>query len=104
MKYRLSKITVALLAVILLLGGIIPPIDVSAASPKTYVEGKVYEFDKDNDYEFTAATNYKSSANASTYGQFSIYANDSELAASGQKNGVSAYTVKEGNAWYEVDK
>ena len=97
MKYRLSKITVALLAVILLLGGIIPPIDVSAASPKTYVEGKVYEFDKDNDYEFTAATNYKSSANASTYGQFSIYANDSELAASGQKNGVSAYTVKEGN-------
>lgn len=97
MKDRISKITVTLLAVILLIGGIFPPIEANAASAKTYVEGKVYEFDKDNDYKFTEATGYKTSTNASTYGQFSIYANDSELNAAGQKDGVNAYTVKEGN-------
>ena len=97
MKRGFSKFLVAFLAVSLVLGAIIPSLEVNAASAKTYVEGKVYEFDKDNDYKFTEATSYKPSTNASTYGQFSIYANDSELNASGQKDGINAYTVKEGD-------
>ncbi len=97
MKRVFSKFLIPFLAVSLVLGTIIPSLEVNAATAKTYVEGKVYEFDKDNDYKFTEATSFKSSTNASTYGQFSIYANDSELNASGQKDGVNAYTVKEGN-------
>lgn len=61
-------------------------ITASAAGTKTFVDGKVYEFDKDNEYNFSGTTSCKSSADTTTYGQFSITGTESELVSNGKKN------------------
>ena len=97
MKHRFSKYLIATLILSLFLSGIAFPVQVDAASARTYINGKVYEFDDKNDYKFSESSDYKSSANSTPFGQFSIYANDSDLTYTGIKNGVENYAVKEGN-------
>ncbi len=93
----IRKRLIVALALCLLITGFLFPTRASAASPKTNVSGKVYEFDTKNDYKFSESSEYKDSGSTETYGQFSIYANDSALTYMGITNGVGNYSVSEGN-------
>lgn len=65
-----------------------------AEPDKIKVSGRVYEFDQDNDYEFSNSKDFVASENAETYGTFSIRG---EIADVTTKNGVPAYEVANGN-------
>lgn len=93
--YNMRSMVTILLCVCVLFSMI--PSTASAASARTYVDGKVYELDKDNDYKFSEATSHESSSNTQTYGQFSISGTEASLVSSGKKDGVPAYTVSDGN-------
>jgi len=92
--YNMRSMVTILLCVCVLFNML--PFTASAASAKTSVDGKVYEFDKDNDYKFSEASGHKSSANTETYGQFSIVGTESNLTSIGKKNGVPSYTIDKG--------
>lgn len=94
MAYNMRSMVTILLCICVLFNMV--PFAASAASTKTSVDGKVYEFDKDNDYEFSEASGHKSSANTKTYGQFSIVGTESNPVSIGKKNGVPAYTIDKG--------
>lgn len=70
------------------------PLAVSGESAKTEVAGKVYEFDEDNDYEFSESKDFTESNDKNTYGIFSI---EGSLSDDGTKDGVPSYEVEEGN-------
>lgn len=70
------------------------PVDTFAASSKTVVAGKSYEFDKDAHYEFSSADSFTETEDTTTYGTFSIEGN---VAADGERNGVPSYEVESGN-------
>lgn len=65
-----------------------------AESEKTEVTGKVYEFDKDNHYEFHDGGISEETGNGNTYGTFCLSGN---ITAVGEKNGVPSYEVGDGN-------
>ncbi len=89
------RIVVLLILVVCVICDLIST-DAFAVSTKVEVAGKVFEFDKDNDYGFSSATSYKSSAAVSTYGSFSITGTDASLVSAAKKNGVPAFTISEG--------
>lgn len=70
------------------------PLAVSGESAKTEVAGKVYEFDEDNDYEFSESKDFTESNDKNTYGEFSI---EGSLSDDRTKDGVPSYKVEEGN-------
>lgn len=70
------------------------PSTVSATTAKTEVSGKVYQFDKDNAYQFSKSDSFSDTSEGSTYGTFSISAN---IANVDNKDGVPAYEIADGN-------
>lgn len=70
------------------------PINILAESEKNTVAGKVYEFDKDDDYEFSKSDKSFSTDKVDTYGDFSLSGNIGNIS---EKSGVPAYEVTSGN-------
>ena len=68
--------------------------NVFAESEKNTVVGKVYEFNKDDDYEISKADKSFSTNKVETYGEFSLLGNIGNIS---EKNGVPAYEVTSGN-------
>lgn len=66
------------------------PTTVSAASEKTEVIGKYYEYDKDSHYEFHEGGAFEQTTNENTYGTFYISGN---ITAEDNKSGVPSYEV-----------
>lgn len=66
------------------------PMTVSAASEKTEVIGKYYEYDKDSHYEFHEGGASEQTTKENTYGTFYISGN---ITAEGNKSGVPSYEV-----------
>ena len=89
-KSYTSKVLALLLAVALLCS-IIPT--TYATTAKTEVSGKVFEFDKDNSYDFSNSESFSETSADSTYGTFSISGN---IANVGSKDGVTAYEIIDG--------
>lgn len=88
-----------------------------AENGKNTVIGKVYTFDKKSDYEISGNKNYTTSDKTSTYGDFSVSGDVTNIST---KDGVPSYEVNSGNlnlyytygdsmlkesgkAWYLVD-
>lgn len=65
-----------------------------AASGKTEVTGKVYEFDKNSHYEFQEGGTFSKASADNTYGTFYISGNISTVS---EKSGVPSYEVADGN-------
>ena len=65
-----------------------------AKSEKNAVVGKVYEFDKNDDYDISESDKSSSTDKVETYGEFSIFGNIGNIS---EKNGVPAYEVTSGN-------
>lgn len=65
-----------------------------AKSEKNAVVGKVYEFDKNDDYDISESDKYSSTDKVETYGEFSLLGNIGNIS---EKNGVPAYEVTSGN-------
>ena len=61
------------------------------------IPGTVYTFDEDDDYTFSSSENKVGSAEAQTYGVFSISGKEGTLTDKGTKNGVPAYAVDTGS-------
>ena len=74
-----------------------------ATSTSVPIDGKVYEFDKDNDYKFSDSTQYSDSGSAYSSGKFSISSTADEIKISGKKNGVPSYSISDGtiSVFYE---
>lgn len=70
------------------------PTNIFAESEKTTVIGKVYEFDKGDDYEFSGSDKVNYSDKVSTYGDFSLSGNIGNIS---ENEGVPAYEVTSGN-------
>lgn len=87
-----TQVIALLMAFVMLLS--VCPITALAETEKTGVAGKVYEFDKDSDYEFSKSEKSKTSDKASTYGSFAI---SGEIGNISEKDGVPAYEVNSGN-------
>ena len=85
-----------ILTVCMLLSSGVLAATASAANSATIVDGRVYEFDKDNDYMFSGETKYEASGNADTYGSFSISNRDAVITPTGKKSGVPAYSISDG--------
>lgn len=86
------KIMTLLLATVIIFSFF--PVDTFAASSKTAVAGKSYEFDKDAHYEFSSADSFTETEDTNTYGTFSIEGN---VTASGERSGLPSYEVESGN-------
>lgn len=91
MKSYSSKVLALFLAIVLLLG--VLPFVAFATTAKTEVSGKVFEFDKDNSYDFSNSESFLETTQENTYGTFSIGAN---IANVGSKDGVTAYEIIDG--------
>ena len=65
-----------------------------AKSEKNAVVGKVYEFDKNDDYDISESDKSSSTDKVETYGEFSLLGNIGNIS---EKNGVPAYEVTSGN-------
>ena len=65
-----------------------------AKSEKNAVVGKVYEFDKNDDYDISESDKFSSTDKVETYGEFSLLGNIGNIS---EKNGVPAYEVTSGN-------
>lgn len=91
------RIFLMILSVCLVLSGLTIPIAVNAATPKNFLDGKKYEFEKSDDYKFSSGTQYTSTSTSATYGQFSVWGSDAPLVETGNKNGVPAYSVENGS-------
>lgn len=61
------------------------------------VHGKIYTFDEDNDYEFSARNEFESTETATPFGTFRIAGQEAELVGKGEKDGVPAFSVENGN-------
>ena len=83
----------ALFLTLVLLCGVLPS-TAFANSAKTESPGKVYEFDKDNSYEFSNSESFAEATQENTYGTFSISA---DIANVDNKDGVPAYEITDGN-------
>ena len=68
--------------------------NVFAKSEKNVVVGKVYEFDKNDDYDILESDKFSSTDKVETYGEFSLLGNIGNIS---EKNGVPAYEVTSGN-------
>lgn len=65
-----------------------------AENGNTAVAGKLYEFGEKSEYEISSAESYISTTKENTYGEFFISGN---IKSDSDKNGISAYEVKDGN-------
>ena len=65
-----------------------------AKSVKNAVVGKVYEFDKNDDYDISESDKSSSTDKVETYGEFSLLGDIGNIS---EKNGVPAYEVTSGN-------
>ena len=65
-----------------------------AKSEKNAVVGKVYEFDKNDDYDISESDKSSSTDKVETYGEFSLLGDIGNIS---EKNGVPAYEVTSGN-------
>lgn len=63
-------------------------------SEKNAIVGKVYEFDKNDDYDISESDKSSSTDKVETYGEFSLLGNIGNIS---EKNGVAAYEVTSGN-------
>lgn len=63
-------------------------------SEKNAIVGKVYEFDKNDDYDISESDKSSSTDKVETYGEFFILGNIGNVS---EKNGVPAYEVTSGN-------
>ena len=68
-------------------------VSVLAEEGKTEVVGKLYEFDKDSNYEFHEKAKPKDTTSDNTYGSFSISGNISNV---GEKSNVPSYEITDG--------
>ena len=84
---------IALLIMLTMLFSIIP-VTAAPATGKVEVTGSVYEFDKDNHYEFSESDSSAKTEAGNTYGVFSVSGTISDV---GTRAGVPAYEVAEGN-------
>ena len=91
-KNYTGKALALFLTIALLLG--VLPLAAFATTAKTEIPGKVYEFGKDNSYEFSNSESFSEATQDNTYGTFSIGAN---IANVGSNNGVPAYEIADGN-------
>ena len=91
-KSYTSKVLALFLTLVLLCG--VFPSTAFANSAKTEISGKVYEFDKDNSYEFSNSESFAEATQENTYGTFSISA---DIANVDNKDGVPAYEIADGN-------
>ena len=89
---RTKRLTILFAAVLTFLCSL--QLTAFAESEKTEVTGKVYEFDKDNHYEFHDGGISEETGNGNTYGTFCLSGN---ITAVGEKNGVPSYEVGDGN-------
>lgn len=91
--YRATKFFLALLmATILVFSSFM--IRAFAADSKTEVLGKIYEFDKDNNYEFSKSENFSQTDDSdNSYGKFFI---SGEVSNTATKNGIPSYEVGKG--------
>lgn len=96
LKYTLLKRTKRLTALLVIIGILLCalPMSVFAESEKTEVTGKVYEFDKDSNYEFHEDATAQETGNNNTYGTFCI---SGDVVSVSDKSGVPAYEVENGN-------
>lgn len=92
-RFYSSVITIAL-ALVLFVG--VAPINTYAyaEAEKNTIIGKVYEFDEDNDYEFSKVEKSTASDKADTYGSFSVSGKIGNIT---EKNGIPSYEVDSGN-------
>lgn len=90
-RFYSSVITIAL-ALVLFVGT--APINTYAEAEKHTIVGKVYEFDEDNDYEFSKVEKSTASDKADTYGSFSVSGKIGNIT---EKNGIPSYEVDSGN-------
>lgn len=90
-RFYSSVITIAL-ALVLFVGT--APINTYAEAEKNTIVGKVYEFDEDNDYEFSKVEKSTASDKADTYGSFSV---SGKIGNVSEKNGIPSYEVDSGN-------
>lgn len=90
-RFYSSVITIAL-ALVLFVGT--APINTYAEAEKKTIVGKVYEFDEDNDYEFSKVEKSTASDKADTYGSFSV---SGKIGNVTEKNGIPSYEVDSGN-------
>lgn len=85
---RICK-SISLMTVLVMILSLFPMI-VSAASEKTEVIGKYYEYDKNSHYEFHEGGTFEQTTKENTYGTFYIRGN---ITAKGNKSGVPSYEV-----------
>lgn len=69
-------------------------VDTYAKANTSVVPGKIYEFEKDNHYEFSSTKEFVETGSDNTYGTFSV---SGEITNMSTKNGIPAYEVAEGN-------
>ena len=90
-RFYSSVITIALTLVLFVRTA---PINTYAEAEKNTIVGKVYEFDEDNDYEFSKVEKSTASDKADTYGSFSV---SGKIGNVTEKNGIPSYEVDYGN-------
>ena len=93
----MNKIKCNLLAVIcmfMMLFVCITTSSVLAETEKNYIEGKIYVFDKDSDYETFENVEFESSIDEKSYGEFSISGNVKNIA---EKDDFPMYEISDGN-------
>lgn len=69
-------------------------VSVYATADNTVANGKLFEFGKDDHYEFSASDTFTSTDEADTYGDFAVNGNIADISS---KDGVPSYEVSEGN-------
>ncbi|MBE6812341.1 MAG: hypothetical protein E7523_05615 [Ruminococcaceae bacterium] len=69
-------------------------VSVYATVDNTVANGKLFEFGKDDHYEFSASDTFTSTDEADTYGDFAVNGNIADISS---KDGVPSYEVSEGN-------
>lgn len=69
-------------------------VSVYATADNTVANGKLFEFGKDDHYEFSASDTFASTDEADTYGDFAVNGNIADISS---KDGVPSYEVSEGN-------
>lgn len=87
-----SSVITIVVALVLFVGA--APINTYAEAEKNTIVGKVYEFDEDNDYEFSKVEKSTASDKADTYGSFSVSGKIDNIT---EKNGIPSYEVDSGN-------
>ena len=87
-----SKTFALFLAMTILLSAL--PFAALATAAKTDIPGKVYQFAKDNSYEFSNSESFLETTVDNTYGTFSISGN---IANVGSHDGVASYEIADGD-------